>query len=810
MSYDHKSIEKKWQDKWDKEELYKTDDLSKKPKYYCLDMFPYPSGAGLHVGHPEGYTATDIVSRYKRMNGFEVLHPMGWDAFGLPAENYAIKTGVPPEKSTRDNIKTFKRQIKSLGLSYDWSREFATCDLDYYKWTQWFFLLFYKKGLAYRKEAKVNWCESCKTVLANEQVIDDHCERCNNQVVQKNLKQWFFKTTAYADRLVDDLEKIDFPEKLKLMQKNWIGRKEWIDITYPLKDLDREIVVSTTRPDTNFGATFVVIAPENELLNAQDDFVPKEQREEVDAYINEALKKTELERVSEGRKKSGVFTGRYAVNKLNNTKLPIYVADFVLNTVGTGMVVGVPGHDMRDFEFAKACDLPIKRVVVGPDGDTTDITDAHQVQEDAGTMINSDFLDGLEISVAISKMMDYLEEKGWGKRTIRYHLRDWLISRQRYWGTPIPIVYCDECGELPLSTDELPVVLPTDVDFKPTGESPLKGSKTFHEVTCPKCGKSGEGVKRESDTLDTFVCSSWYFFRYLDSKNEQEFCSKEKIQKWMPVDLYVGGAEHAVGHLIYSRFFTKVLYDEGLCGVDEPFKRLINQGLIMAEDGRKMSKSLGNVINPDEVVYEYGADTMRMYEMFMGPLEDSKPWDTKGIMGIKRFLDKVWGIAEKKDLEDNESEKSLEKVLIKTIKKVTEDIESLSLNTAISAMMIFLNAFQKSEAADKKSFETFLLILSPFAPHLTEEIWEKLGHKNSIFKESWPQYNEALLVEDQMEIPIQINGKVRGTIMVASDSTEEDIIALAKEVKNVQKFIEGKEIKKTIYVEGRLLNFVVI
>ncbi|MBU1167078.1 leucine--tRNA ligase [Patescibacteria group bacterium] len=821
MSYNHQEIEKKWQDKWEVEGLYKTDDNSDKPRYYCLDMFPYPSGAGLHVGHPEGYTATDIVSRYKRMKGFEVMHPMGWDAFGLPAENYAIKTGVAPEESIRKNIKTFRRQIKSLGLSYDWDREFATCDPKYYKWTQWFFLLLYKNDLAYKAKAKVNWCESCKTVLANEQVIEGKCERCQSDVIQKDLEQWFFKTTAYADRLLEGLDEIDFPEKLKSMQRNWIGRSEGATLEFSIKDTDETLEVFTTRPDTLFGATYMVLAPEHSLVDSLADKI--ENLDEVKSYIKTTLKKNEIERTDTTKEKTGVeLKGLMATNPANGREIPIWIADYVLSGYGTGAIMAVPAHDERDYEFAKKFNLDIVEVISGGD-----IENEAYVGE--GQIVNSGEFNDLDIEKAKVEITNHAK----GELTVQYKLRDWLVSRQRYWGAPIPIIHCTSCGEVPVPEKDLPVKLPTDVDFKPTGESPLKSSEEFNkDVVCPKCGQSGEGVRREADTMDTFVCSSWYFYRYLDARNDQEFCSPDKIKKWMPVDLYVGGAEHAVGHLVYSRFFNKVLKDyTDYVDFEEPFTKLVNQGLILAEDGRKMSKSLGNVINPDEVVEEYGADTLRMYEMFMGPLEDQKPWDTKGIVGIKRFLDKVYVFVtqyteDRKDQsfkEAHEKENDQVKIAIeKTVQKVTHDIEEMKFNTAISAMMEFINLVYKTkdEIEDpviesemqwiaSSTVARLLIILSPFAPHLSEELWQKLGHQESVFKESWPEFDEALTVEEEVEVAVQINGKVRGKIMVKAGSAEEEVVKEAKQVENVQKHLEDKKIKKAIYVEGRLLSLVV-
>ena len=811
--YDHQKSEPKWQKKWEELNLFHAEDKSDKEKYYILDMFPYPSGSGLHVGHPEGYTATDIFSRYKRMKGFNVLHPMGWDAFGLPAENYAIKTGIDPDKSTHDNIKTFKRQIQSLGFSYDWGREVTTCNPDYYKWTQWFFLFFYKNNLAYKKESPVNWCDSCKTVLANEQVVNGKCERCKNEVVQKKLAQWFFKITDFLEDqgkttgLINGLDKIDWPESTKIMQKNWIGKKQGIDITYKIGKSDETIVCFTTRPDTNFGATFIVLAPEHPFVQKIiSGEIASEQKEEVNKYVEKALGKTELERQGEGRTKTGTFTGFYAINDLNKTKMPIWVSDFVLAGFGTGAVVGVPGHDLRDFEFTQTFNIPVVRVVVAPDGDTSEITKPEQVQEAAGKMINSEFLDGLDIFEAKEKIMDHMEEKGWGKRVTTYSVRDWLISRQRYWGTPIPIVYDPEGNPHPVKEEHLPLELPTDIeDYKPKGTSPLGSSKKYVEQAEKLYGK---GWRFEVDTMDTFVCSSWYFFRYCDPQNEKEFASKELMKKWLPIDTYVGGAEHTVLHLLYARFFTKALHKHGYINFDEPFQKLIHQGMILGEDGEKMSKSRGNVINPDEIIEKYGADTLRLYEMFIGPFEQVKPWNMKGVEGVYRFLQKVWRLSEKKIVK-TEAPKNIQKLIHKTIKKVSKDIESFDFNTAISQMMICTNEFGKLEKLPQESLEKLLIILSPFAPHLAEEIWENLGHSESICLEAWPEYNKELAQDNEVEIAVQVNGKLRGTFTAVIGITKDDALTQAKKLENIQKFLKNKEITKEIFVPGKIVNLVV-
>lgn len=809
--YDHKSIEAKWQKYWEENKLFKADDSdSSKEKYYALDMFPYPSGAGLHVGHPEGYTATDIVSRYKRMNGYNVLHPMGWDAFGLPAENYAIKMGTPPEETTQKNIETFTKQIKSLGFSYDWEREIDTSSPEYYKWTQWFFLFLYKNGLAYKKNAPVNWCNDCQTVLANEQVVDGKCERCGNEVIQKKMNQWFFKITDFIEDngetsgLISGLDKIDWPSSTKISQRNWIGKSQGANVKFKVKSekLNDYIEVFTTRPDTLFGATYMVLAPEHDLV---EKITTDEQKAEVEKYVKTTKQKTDLQRQEDEKEKTGVFTGGYAINPVNGEEIPVWIADYVLMGYGTGAIMAVPAHDERDYEFAQKFDLEIIDVV----GDIED-----RFQKTGGRMINSEFLDGLDIEAAIEKMIAFLEETKMGERKTTYRLRDWLVSRQRFWGAPIPIIYCEDCGEVPVEEKDLPVELPNDVDFKPTGESPLVGSKTFHDVTCPKCNKA---AKRESDTMDTFVCSSWYYLRFADSQNEEGIAKKELMNKWLPVDLYVGGAEHTVLHLLYSRFFTKALHKFKYIDFDEPFQKLRHQGMILAEDGRKMSKSLGNVINPDDVVNQYGADTLRLYEMFMGPFDQSVSWNTKGTEGIYRFLQRIYRLFEEKAFDEIRGDGTCEtgmrddvrRLIHKTVKKVTQDIENFKFNTAISEMMIFVNEAQKWEKLPQKTMGKFLKLLSPFAPHIAEELWEKLGNNDSIGKSEWPKYVEALTVDDEIELVIQVNGKLRDKLNVSKDITKDEAIAQAKESEKVERFLEGKELVKEIFVPGKLVNLVV-
>ncbi|MBU4217315.1 leucine--tRNA ligase [Candidatus Parcubacteria bacterium] len=809
--YDHKIIEKKWQQKWEESGINKTGDNEGKDKYYCLDMFPYPSGAGLHIGHVESYTATDIMSRYQRMNGKNVLHPQGWDAFGLPAENYAIKTGTHPSVTTTDNIKNFTRQIKSLGMSYDWSKEINTSTPEYYKWTQWFFSLLYKNGLAYKKKSKVNWCPKCQTVLANEQANGGVCERCSTKVEQRDLEQWFFKITDFIEQngqttgLLDGLNKVDWPESIKAAQRNWIGKSEGALVKFLISDSQEHLEVFTTRVDTIFGCTYCVVAPEHPLI--ENLKLQIENYNEVEQYILEAKHKTDLDRM-EAKEKSGVeLKGVKMINPFNGEEVSLFVADYVLGSYGTGAVMAVPAHDERDWEFAKKYDLKIKKSI-----DSKQSTDEELFTDD-GVLVNSGEFTGLKSAAAREKMMSWLEEKGAGARKINYRLRDWLVSRQRYWGAPIPVIYCDDCGEV--LDANLPVELPTDVDFKPTGESPLVYSKTFHDVQCPKCGSAA--ARRESDTMDTFVCSSWYYFRYTDCENKDEFASKESIKKWLPVDLYVGGAEHAVLHLLYARFFTKVLHNLGYIDFDEPFLKLRNQGMILAEDGRKMSKSLGNVVNPDEVVESHGADSLRMFEMFMGPLEDAKPWNTKGIVGVRKFLEKIYNIVENKHLENCNCAtdecagiaKPFATLVHKTIKKVGEDIMDFKFNTAIAQMMILVNEMSRYEILPKMAVEKLLQILAPFAPHIAEELWEKLGHSESILKSSWPQYNPDKIVDEVIQLVVQVNGKLRDTIEVASDITEEDAKKVALESDVIKKWIDGKEIVKVVVVKGKLVNIVI-
>ncbi len=1000
--YDHKQIEKKWQSAWQEAKAFEVTEDKGRPKYYTLCMFPYPSSQGLHVGHPESYTAVDIVARYMRLKGFNVLNPIGWDAFGLPAENYAIKQGVPPWETTQKSIDNFRRQIKSFGFSYDWSREVNTSDPSYYKWTQWMFLQMYKHGLAYRAKAKVNWCGSCQTVLANEQVVDGKCERCKNEVMQKDLEQWFFRVTKYAEELLLDLDKIDWPEPIKAAQRNWIGKSEGAELEFKVKDTDFAIKVFTTRPDTLYGATYMVLAPEHPLVEKLRSQIKN--WDEVENYRQQAQKKSELQRTDLNKEKTGVeLKGIKAINPATSEEIPVFIADYVLMSYGTGAIMAVPAHDERDFEFARKFGLKIIKVIKPnkqrtvlilhgtggdsqknwypwlkaelekqgylvvvpdlPDSDRPDlekwlnhlqqyvddlgedpiiiahslgcptalqfiqrnnlrvdrlfliapthpqmdwqliekthekeqydcivkvtkagyeartinnlVKEVHiylseddlyipfdvidlfsdlnpvkhfykdkghfsqsnggmlefpdllneitdQVYEGQGIMINSAEFNGLSNEEAKWK----ITEKVGGKKKVQYRLRDWLISRQRFWGAPIPIVYCRHCASasnqviekdgqkyavVEVPENDLPVLLPRDVDFKPTGESPLARSQEFHQVKCPRCGAEGEGVRREVDTMDTFVCSSWYFLRYTDPHNDQAPFAQDKVEYWLPVDLYIGGAEHAVLHLLYSRFFVKALRDMGYLKFDEPFLKLRNQGMILGEDGQKMSKSRGNVINPDEVVEEYGADTMRLYEMFMGPLEDTKPWSTKGIVGVRRFLEKIWLVVAEW-LEQGKPDKTsaeLERLFHRTYKKVTEDIEAMKFNTAISAMMILVNQMAKEKSFKQDLLEKFLIVLSPFAPHLAEEIWHNLGNDSLIALASWPEWNEELIKQEEIEIPVQVNGKVRAKIKVPISAAEDEVIKLVLDADNVKKHIAGKEVAKQIYVPGKIINLVV-
>jgi len=802
LNYNHNQIEKKWQDYWDENKTFKTNDNLGQKKFYALDMFPYPSGAGLHVGHPEGYTATDIISRYKRMQGYNVLHPMGWDAFGLPAEQYALDTGNDPREFTKKNIQTFKRQIKELGFSYDWDREVNTTDPEYYKWTQWIFIQLYNKGLAYVDEVAVNWCPALGTVLSNEEVIDGVSERGGHPVYRKPMKQWVLKITEYADQLLADLDDLDWPESLKDMQRNWIGRSEGAKVSFDVDNTEGKVEVFTTRPDTIYGASFLVLSPEHALVNS---ITTDEYKEKVKAYQTEASKKSDLERTDLAKDKSGVFTGAYATNPLSGEKVQIWIADYVLSTYGTGAIMAVPAHDDRDYEFAKKFDLPIIEVIEGGN-----VEEAAYTGE--GKHINSGELDGLENEAAITKAIQLLEQKGAGEKKVNYKLRDWLFSRQRYWGEPIPVIHWEDGTMTTVPEEELPLLLPETDEIKPsgTGESPLANIDSFVNVVDEKTGMKG---RRETNTMPQWAGSCWYYLRYIDPKNENMLADPEKLKHWLPVDLYIGGVEHAVLHLLYARFWHKVLYDLAIVPTKEPFQKLFNQGMILGEGNEKMSKSKGNVINPDDIVQSHGADTLRLYEMFMGPLDAAIAWSEKGLDGSRRFLDRVWrlmvnedGTLSSKIVTTNN--KSLDKVYNQTVKKVTEDFETLGFNTAISQLMVFINECYKVDEVYKPYIEGFVKMLAPIAPHIGEELWSKLGHEESITYQPWPTYDEALLVDDEVEIVVQVNGKLRAKIKIAKDTSKEEMQEIALSNDNVKASIEGKDIMKVIAVPQKLVNIV--
>ena len=839
-SYPFSETEPKWQKYWAENKTFAvTEDPSfpKERRAYVLDMFPYPSGAGLHVGHPEGYTATDIYCRYLRMNGFNVLHPMGFDSFGLPAENYAIQTGTHPAITTEKNINTFRRQIRSLGFCYDWDREISTCDPSYYHWTQWIFEKLYEKGLAYESQAPINWCPHCKTGLANEEVKEGKCDRCGAQVEKRNIRQWVLKITAYAQRLLDDLDLVDWPESVKLMQRNWIGKSEGASVLFQVKGLendpDGKLEVFTTRCDTLFGATYMVISPEHPLVAK---LTTKENEQAVKDYVSQAAKKSDLDRTDLAKEKTGVFSGSYAINPVNGKEIPIWIADYVLISYGTGAIMAVPAHDTRDWEFAKKFNLPIIEVL------KSEVDVQQQAWTEDGTHVNSGFLDGLNKADAIEKMIEFLEERKIGHKMINFKLRDWIFSRQRYWGEPIPLIHCPHCGTVLVPEEELPLTLPEVKSYQPsgTGESPLANIDSWVNCKCPKCGAP---AKRETNTMPQWGGSCWYYLRYIDPKNDKAFVDPVKEKYWMPVDLYIGGTEHAVLHLLYARFWHKVLFDLGLVSTPEPFARLVNQGMITSfayqkpnkslvpadqviekepgvfvdkESGEvlerviaKMSKSLKNVINPDEVIAQYGADTMRMYEMFMGPLQVSKPWSTTGLAGVWRFIDRLWRLADEKPLTEDKAPADILKSLHKTIKKVTEDTSTLNFNTAISQMMVYINDLSKLDTLPREAWEPMILMLAPYAPHLAEELWAKAGHEPSVANVSWPKYKEELTIDAEVQIVCQINGKVRAKLMLSKDASKEEIIAAAKENDNVKKYLEGATIVKEIVVPGKLVSFVV-
>ncbi|WP_153722956.1 leucine--tRNA ligase [Sporosarcina cascadiensis] len=802
MSYNHAQIEEKWQKYWNENKTYKMTDDPSKPKFYALDMFPYPSGAGLHVGHPLGYIATDILSAFKRKQGYNVLHPMGWDAFGLPAEQYAIDTGNDPAEFTAKNIATFKRQMQELGFSYDWDREINTTDPSYYKWTQWIFIQLYNKGLAYVDEVPVNWCPALGTVLANEEVIDGLSERGNHPVERRPMRQWVLRITEYADRLLEDLDELDWPESLKDMQRNWIGRSEGAQLKFEIADTDLSFEAFTTRPDTIFGATYAVLAPEHKLVQK---ITTDAQREAVEQYIDQVKSKSDLERTDLAKNKTGVFTGAYAVNPASGVKMPIWIADYVLASYGTGAIMAVPAHDERDYEFAKTFDLPIIEVVSGGN-----------IEEEAyageGEHVNSEFLNGLDKEEAIKQSIEWFEEQGTGERKITYRLRDWLFSRQRYWGEPIPIIHWEDGTMTTVEESDLPLMLPVTDNIKPsgTGESPLANITEWINVVDPKTGMKG---RRETNTMPQWAGSCWYYLRYIDPHNEEALVDPELAKRWLPVDIYVGGAEHAVLHLLYARFWHKVLYDIGVVQTKEPFQKLFNQGMILGEGHVKMSKSLGNVINPDDIVHSHGADTLRLYEMFMGPLDASKEWSTNGLDGSRRFLDRIWRLLVNEDgsMTDKLTDDTggpLEKVYNQTVKKVTEDFEAMRNNTAISQMMVFINECYKADKLPKSYIEGFILLISPITPHLSEELWAKLGHTETAVYAQWPTYDETKLTDDTVEVAVQINGKIRAKITVAKDSTKEELEQAALENEDVKQWMDGKELKKIIAIPGRLVNIV--
>ncbi len=800
VPYNHKAIEKKWRQKWE-ENPVNVDD-GKKPKYYCLDMFPYPSGNGLHVGHWRGYVISDVWSRYKMMQGYYLIHPMGWDAFGLPAENYAIKTGQHPAISTAKNISNIKRQINEIAAIYDWDREVNTTDPDFYKWTQWIFVKMFKEGLAYEKEFPINWCPSCKTGLANEEVVNGCCERCGTPVTKKNLRQWMLRITKYADRLLNDLDKLEWPEKVKKMQTEWIGKSYGAEVEFPVEGKDEKITVYTTRPDTLHGATFMVLAPEHKLAAG---LATPDQKEAVDAYIYAASMKSNVDRMQD-KEKTGVFTGSYATNPLNGAKVPIWLSDYVLADYGTGAIMCVPAHDDRDFEFAKKFDIPIIQVIAKDGKAIENMTEAYT--EASGTMINSGDWNGMESAVLKKEAPHIIEKMGIGRKTVNYKLRDWVFSRQRYWGEPIPIVHCPKCGNVPVPEEELPLRLPDVESYEPTGtgESPLAAIEDWVNCKCPKCGAA---AKRETNTMPQWAGSSWYFLRYVDPHNDNELVSKEKADKYLPVDMYIGGVEHAVLHLLYSRFYTKFLYDIGVIDFDEPFHKLFNQGMITGKNGIKMSKSKGNVISPDDLVRDYGCDSLRMYELFVGPPELDAEWDDRGIEGVYRFLSRFWNLVMDNKDKNIKASKEMIKARHKMIHMITTRLEGFSLNTVISGFMECNNnliAIAKKEGGmDKETLEAAVLLLAPFAPHMGEELWEELGHTDSVFHHEWPAHDEEAMKDDEVEIPVQVNGKTKAVISIPVDISKEDAIAKAKEVLGDK--LSGNIIKE-IYVPKKIVNIV--
>ena len=818
--YDFASIESKWQKKWAEEKIYKVTEDKSKPKYYCLEMFPYPSG-NLHMGHVRNYSIGDVIARFKTMHGYNVLHPIGWDSFGLPAENAAIKHKTPPAKWTKENIANMNRQLHAMGLSYDWDREVTTCLPEYYKWTQWFFLQFYKKGLAYKKGASVNWCPGCQTVLANEQVVEGKCERCDSVVEKKSLEQWFFKITEYADRLLKDLDKLQgWPNKVRVMQENWIGRSEGAILRFPVQESDDIIEVFTTRPDTVFGLSYMVLAPEHPLVEKL--IAGTKYEADVRAFVKEVQQMTEVERASTELEKKGIFIGAHVVSPADGKIVPILVGNYIIYEYGTGAVMGVPAHDERDFLFAKKYDLPIT-IVVMPEGKELRVEDMTEASKENGIMVNSGQFNGMKNEDAKKAIVDYLAEKGMGEMKVNFRLRDWLISRQRFWGAPIPIIYCDHCGTVPVPEDQLPVMLPHDVDFKPTGESPLKYMEEFVNTTCPICGRP---ARRETDTMDTFVCSSWYYLRYTDARNDKEAFAKENADHWMNVDQYIGGVEHAILHLLYARFFTKVLYDMGLVSVDEPFQNLLTQGMVLM-DGSKMSKSKGNIVSPEAIIDKFGADTARLFILFAAPPERDLEWNDQAVEGCYRFINRVWrfvydyvqsrGCENAEAGELSRKDKDMRRLVHTTIKRVTDDAGTrFNFNTAISAIMELVNGLYQyrevagyNKAVMAEAVDTLVLLLAPFIPHVTEELWQDLGHGESVHKQKWPVVDEAALVADEVTVIVQVNGKVRDKILmpVNLDKAETEKMVLAQP--KIAEILAGKEVKKVVVVPNKLVNVVV-
>ena len=800
--YNHHTVEKKWQKIWEEEKAFQASEDYSKPKFYALVEFPYPSGQGLHVGHPRPYTALDIVSRKRRMQGYNVLFPMGWDAFGLPTENYAIKNHIHPKIVTKNNVARFKGQLQSLGYSFDWNREINTTDPDYYKWTQWIFLKLFNAGLAYKKEMPINWCTSCKVGLANEEVVNGVCERCGAPVVRKVKSEWMLKITEYADKLIKDLDDVDYIEKVKVSQKNWIGRSEGAEVDFALKDKDEKLRVYTTRPDTLFGATYMVISPEHPLIDKYKDEITN--WDEIQKYREMAARKSDFERTELAKDKTGVVLGGMsAINPVNGKEIPVWISDYVLMSYGTGAIMAVPAHDTRDWEFAKKFALPMIQVVEGKEG-PVDINEAAFTDVATGKMINSEFLNGLEVTEAKEKMKDFLEEKGIGNRKVNYKLRDWVFSRQRYWGEPIPIVHCEKCGYVPLDESELPLLLPEVDSYMPTdnGESPLAAMTDWVNTTCPCCGGP---AKRETDTMPQWAGSSWYFLRYTDPHNKEALASKEALKYWLPVDWYNGGMEHTTLHLLYSRFWHKFLYDQGIVPTKEPYQRRTSHGMILGENGEKMSKSRGNVVNPDDIVQAYGADTLRTYEMFIGAFDLSASWSEDGVKGCRRFLERVWKLQTIMTGEEGYSA-DMETKMHQTIKKVSQDFESLKYNTAIAAMMALINDFYKKNAVTKGEYKTLITLLNPVAPHITEELWQIIGGEGRVYQNTWPEYDEAKTVESTVEIAVQVNGKTRATLKIGKEDAKDDVLAKAKET--IADKLEGKNIIKEIYVPGRIVNIV--